>query len=601
VTQLEDALEQLLAAAAPLPKETIPTGEAAGRVAAEDIAAPSPVPHFRRPAMDGYVCHDADIHDSSPERPVFLRITREVLMGETPGPGPAAGEAWLITTGGPMPLHGDRVLPIEAVRRSGDRLRVERPGEGKTNISEPGEEIQEGAPLVSAGDVISAPIAGALAGCGILRLAVYRSPRVALLATGSELVEATEGAAEIPPGRIVNSNSVTLGGLLRTLGCSVAYKGIVSDHPEELRERLAALREGYDVVISTGGVSVGRRDAVHRTWLSLGVRRTVGRINLKPGGPFFAGRLGDTWTIGLSGTPVACLAAFHLVVQPFLRRLAGRRHTVRPVRVGRITCAFSRPSVTMRALWARVTDDEPGLPAVEILTGRPGGTVASLLPAGGLVLLPPGTPPLPPGSRVSVLMLDREEDRDRLVLHPPTLPPLMVGVTGESGSGKTAVIAGLIRHLAPEGVRVAAVKHAPHGFDVDRPTSDSARMAEAGAAVVVLAGAGETALRIAGPMDDTARIARLAADVGARVLGAAPEVILVEGFQHSDRPVIQVGRQKPGTRAGEVWAAIPAVEDLSPSQLAAELARLARIIRARLTAPPTPAAPLRDRLPHGDR
>jgi molybdopterin molybdotransferase len=532
--------------------------------------------------MDGYVVHDADIRDASHERPVFLRITREVQMGEMPGTGPAPGEAWLITTGGPMPLRGDRVLPIEAVRRLGGQLRVEQPGEGKTNISDPGEDIREGVPLVSAGDVIRPPVVGSLAACGVPRIAVHRSPHVALLATGSELIEASESVTEIPLGRVFNSNSATLEGLLRTLGCTVEYKGIVSDRPEELRERLAAVREGYDVVISTGGVSIGRYDAVHRTWLDLGVRRIVGRMDLKPGGPFFAGRLGDTWTIGLSGTPVACLAAFHLAVQPLLRRLEGRRHTIRPVRVGRLTRAFSRPSGTMRALWARVDEEEPGPPRVEVLTGKPVGTIASLLPANGLVLLPPGTPPLPPGSRVSVLMLDHDEDRDRLVIRQPTPPPLVIGITGESGSGKTAVISGLIRHLTHEGIRAAAVKHAPHGFDLDRPESDSARMVDAGATVVVLAGPGEIALRIAASIDDATRIAHVAAEVGAQMLGAAPDVILVEGFHHPDRPVIRVGRQKPGTPAGDVWAIIPAVTELSPGALEDELERLARIVHARL-------------------
>ncbi len=583
MTPLQDALERLLEAVDPLPTEVIPVSEASGRVAAEDIAAPCPVPHFRRPAMDGYVCWDADIRDASPERPALLRVTCDVQMGDAPGVGPAPGEAWLITTGGPMPLRGDRVLPIEAARRSGDQVRVEKPGEGKANIAEPGEDIREGTPLLSAGEVIRPAAAGSLAACGIPHLRVYRRPRVALVATGTELVEVSEKTAVIPPGRIFNSNSVALGSTLRTLGCTVEYQGIVPDHPEELRERFAALRDGYDVVLSTGGVSVGRYDAVHRTWLALGVRRIVGRIDLKPGGPFFAGRLGHTWTIGLSGTPVACLAAFHLLVQPVLRRLEGRRHTLRPVRVGLLASPFLRPSGTMRALWARVDEESPGLPRVEVLTGRPTGTLASLLPANGLVLLPPGTPPLPAGSRVATLMLDHNEDRDRLMIPRPTPGPLVVGVTGESGSGKTTVIAGLIRRLTQTGIRAAAVKHAPHGFAVDRPGSDSTRMGEAGAIAVVLAGPEDTVFRIAARIEDAARVVRLVVDVGEHVWGAAPDVILVEGFAHADRPVIQVGRQKPGTPAGEVWATVPSVTDLGPDALEAEVRRLADTVRARLT------------------
>lgn len=534
--------------------------------------------------MDGYVCWDADIQEASPERPVLLRVSCEVHMGDAPGAGPARGEAWLITTGGPMPLRGDRVLPVEAVRRSGDQVRVEKRGEGKTNIAEPGEDIREGAPLVSAGEVIRPECAGALAACGLPHVRAYRRPRVALLATGTELVEVSEDATAIPPGRIFNSNSVALGGILRTLGCTVEYQGIVPDHPEELRERFAAACDGYDVVISTGGVSVGRYDAVHRTWLDLGARLVVGRIDLKPGGPFFAGRLGRTWAIGLSGTPVACLAAFHLLVQPVLRRLQGRRHTVRPVHVGLLTSPFPRHSGTMRALWARVNEESPGLPHVEVLTGRPTGTLASLLPANGLVLLPAGTSSLPAGSRVATLRLDHDEDRDRLMIPHPRPGPLVVGVTGESGSGKTTVITALIRRLTQMGIRAAAVKHAPHGFAGDWPGSDSARMEEAGAIAVVLVGPEETVVRIPAPIDDAARAARLVVDVGERVWGSAPDVILVEGFAHADRPVIQVGRQKRGTAAGEVWATVSSVTDLGPDALEDEVRRIADMVRARLTA-----------------
>ncbi len=582
LNQVEDALDRLLAAVSPLPVETVPVGEALGRVSAEDVRAPQPVPHFRRPAMDGYICHDADIRDASPERPASLRITRTVQMGEAPGIGPERGEAWAVTTGGPMPLEGDRVLPVEAVRRMGDRLSVTRPGEGKTNVAAPGEDIRQGAALVSAGEVIRPPMAGALAACGIPGVKVYGRPRAALLATGSELVELSAEEPPLPPGRVYNSNSVALKGALSEIGCAVDYKGIVSDRPEDLRETFAALRCGYDVVLSTGGVSVGRSDAVHRTWLDLGVQRIVGRVDLKPGGPFFAGRLDSTWMIGLSGTPVACLAAFHLLVRPFLRRLEGRRHIVRPIRVGWLAAAFPRPSGTLRALWARVDEKEPGPPRVEVLTGKPAGTMASLLPANALALVPPGTPPLPAGSRVSVLMLDHDEEGDRLVIRRPTPAPLAIGVVGASGAGKTTVIAGLIRHLSKEGLRAAAVKHAAHGFDLDRPDSDSARMSQAGADIVVLAGPHETALRIAASIDDGARLACLAADIGERIWGAAPDLVLVEGFRHSDRPVIQIGREKPGTAAGEIWAHVPAVTDLGPEALQAELRRLAEIVLAHL-------------------
>ncbi|HKV43981.1 MAG TPA: molybdopterin molybdenumtransferase MoeA, partial [bacterium] len=164
---LDEALDRLLAAAAPLSEESVPAAAAAGRVAAEDVRAPGPVPHFARAAMDGYLCHDADIRDASPEGPVVLRITGRVRMGEEPEGGPARGEAWAITTGAPMPPRGDRVVPLEIVRRVGEEVRIARPPGRKTHVSPPGEVIRAGAPLIAAGEVVGPTAAGALAACGV--------------------------------------------------------------------------------------------------------------------------------------------------------------------------------------------------------------------------------------------------------------------------------------------------------------------------------------------------------------------------------------------------------------------------------------------------
>ncbi|HEX4834699.1 MAG TPA: molybdopterin-guanine dinucleotide biosynthesis protein B [bacterium] len=580
--QLEEALEHLLATTVSVPAEGVPVQEACGRVAADDVLAPGPVPHFSRAAMDGFVCHDADLRDVRPEQPAILRVTGAVRMGEPPGTGPRQGEAWAITTGGPLPRHGDRVVPLEAGRLVGDRLRIERPVGAKSNIAGVGEDISSGALLVRTGEVIPAPATGALAACGIQMLKVYRRPHAALVATGSELVELSAAETVLPSGRVINSNAVTLAGELRAAGCSVDYRGVVSDRPEDLHAAFASLRDGYDVVISTGGVSVGRYDAVHRTWLDLGAQRIVGRVDLKPGGPFFAGRLGNAWALGLSGTPVACLAAFHLLVRPFLRRLGGARHTIRPLVMGVLATGFPRPTDRMRALWARVDSPAEGIPEVELLVGRRTGNFASLLPANALVLLPSGTPPLPPGSRVTTLLLDRQEDRTWLEIRAPVPGPAVVGVTGESGSGKTAVIAGLIRRLAATGIRAVAVKHAAHGFTLDRPGSDSARVMEAGAGIVVLAGPDETVFRIAADISDPDRIARMAADTGVHVWGRAPDLVIVEGFDHAARPVIHVGPQKPGAAAGEIWAALPVVASLTRPELERELDHLAALVGTRL-------------------
>jgi len=580
VSRVEDAVDRLLEAV-PLAVDLVPVPEAHGRVAAEDVLAPAAVPHFARPAMDGYLCHDADIRGISPGRPAVLPITGAARMGELPGHGPARGEAWVITTGAAMPAGGDRVLPLEGVRRVGDQIWVERPP-GKTHIAPPGELIREGVPLVTKGSAVSPAAAGALAAAGVGTLRVHRRPRVALVATGDELVDASEGAVPLPPGRVFNSNAVTVAGLLRGIGCDVEYHGIVRDAPDAMRGAFASLWERYDVVVSTGGVSIGRHDAVHRTWLDLGAQRIVGRVDLKPGGPFFAGRLGRSWVVGLSGTPVACLAAFHLMARPLLMRLAGRRHAIRPLQEVALAAGFPRATDRTRALWARVGPPGPGGPTAELLVGGSAGDLASLLGANAMVLLPAGTPPLPAGSRVTALMLDSEEDRDRLTIASPRLGPLVIGIVGESGGGKTTVIVDLVRRLVEDGIRAAAVKHAAHGFDLDTAGSDSARMAAAGAAVVVMGGPDETVLRVAAPGDHPDRLVFLASAAAEQMWGAPLAVVFIEGFQHPSRPVIQVGPQKPGIAVGEVLASLPAVTSGSEETREVALRRVAEIVRARV-------------------
>jgi molybdopterin molybdotransferase len=571
---LQDVLERLLAAVRPLGTETVPVWEAAGRIAAVRLRAPVSVPRIARAAMDGFVCHDADVAGAGETRPVTLRITGASTMGEPPGPGPARGEAWTVTTGAPIPRRGDRVLPLELVRTDGGVVHLEREVPRKRHVAHPGEEIQPGDVLAAPAEAIPAPACGALAACGVAGVSVYRRPRVALVATGSELVE--PGGGPPPPGCIVDSNAVTLAGELAAAGCDVEYRAIVPDRPRALARVFAGLRDRFDVVLSTGGVSVGRYDLVHRTWLELGARRIAGRVDLKPGGPFFAARAGRAWAIGLSGTPVACLAAYHLLVRPVLRRLAGARFVVRPVEMLALADGWPRPTDKLRALWGRLDGRER---TVHLLTDSSPGRLTLLGAANVLVLLPAGTPSLSPASRVPALRLDRPEDREHFRIPAPAGGPLVVGFAGASGSGKTAAITGVTARLTARGIRVAAVKHAAHGFQVDRPKSDSARMMEAGAVRVALAGPSETNVRIAGEM----ALAPLLRELCAAAAGSAAglDVVLVEGFGAAGHPVVQVGPPRPGS-AGEPWTTIPAATALSEAAFEQALDRLTARIAALL-------------------
>lgn len=586
--QIEEAFAHLIAHAQPLASERVPVRAALGRVAAVNITAARALPGFRRAAMDGYVCHDVDLSDVSPERPVRLRISGEVRIGEAPQDGPHRGEAWSITTGGAMPSRGDRVVPLEDARRQDDVLVINRPPDAKKHIAEADEELPVGAVIVRMGDLIGPSAVGTMAGAAISDVLTYRRPRVALISTGDELVDALDATPSPLAGRVVNTNAWVLKGEMEMAGCLVEYRGIVRDDRQKLSATFReAAESAFDVVVSTGGVSVGPYDRVPRAWLDLGAKRIVGRVDLKPGGPFFAGVLGSTWAIGLSGSPAALLAAYHLLLRPLLYRLAGHHSWVRPIVSVRLATGLERRADRFRVLWTRVEDSGKGWLDGHPLTDKTLGILGGMARANGLLLLPPGTPPLPGGSHAPVLLLDRREDREEFHVPSAHPAPLIVGVVGSSGEGKTSVITGLLRRVREAGVRGIAVKHASHGFAFDQVGTDSARMFEAGAGVVLVAGPNEVAVRLrldGRPLEREGAI-EIAIAAAEHLDGAPPQLVLVEGFRHPGRLVLRVGAAKPEALHDPVWMDLPSVSSVAPQEMERELDRLAGLLVEKIGAP----------------
>lgn len=573
--RLEEALGALLAAAEPTGVEWVSLPEAAGRVAAREVRSRRDAPGFARAAMDGYVCHDADVRGASPGNPVHLLVTGECRPGKPPAAGPDRGEAWVISTGAAMPLRGDRVLPVERVRREGAVLVVEDKPPRKLHVVRPDEELREGACVVEAGEVITPSAVAALVAGGVDEVLVHRRPRAILFCTGDELVDPP---GTPPPGKVFNTNAFALAAELSGLGWEVEYGGVLPDRPEALRAAfLRSLSGPYDAIVTTGAVSVGRYDRVPRVWLDLGAQKVVGRVDLKPGGPFFAARLKQRWVVALSGSPAACLATYHLLARPLLLRLAGRKRVVRPVLMATLRGCL-RPTDRVRVVWATLRSSDGAL-EVQPLEGA---ILESLAHAEALILLPAGTPCLREGSRVPVLLLDHSEVSDHLSWLEPVPSPLVVGVVGASGSGKTSLVEGLVSRLRAAGLRVAVVKHAPHGFELDREGSDSDRAARAGAAAVAVVGDGEVAVR-SFPVSEfnVDRAVELCVGTVARC-GATVDVVLVEGFRHPASRTILVGPSKDPVQ-DRPWCELPPWSDLPEAArqalldgLAERLARMAR-------------------------
>ena len=307
---------------AAVPPETVPVTRALGRVLAADVQAPFDVPPADNSAVDGYAVASADIPSEGTRE---LTVVGDLAAGAVFHGVLAAGHALRIMTGAPMPAGADTVYPQENVARSGDRVRV-GPIDKGVNVRARGEDVEAGGIVIERGSVLRPQEIGLVASLGLWQLEVHRRPRVALLSTGDEVAEP---GTPRRPGQIYDSNRFTLRGSIEHCGGEVLDLGIVPDVREALVARLREAAAMADIVMTSGGVSVGVYDLVKSVLAELG---TVDfwQVAMQPGRPLAFGRLGATTFFGLPGNPVASLLAFMLFVRPALYQLAGRRRLFPP-------------------------------------------------------------------------------------------------------------------------------------------------------------------------------------------------------------------------------------------------------------------------------
>jgi molybdopterin molybdotransferase len=303
--------------ARPLPPATAPLGAAAlGAVLAEDVVSDLDMPPYDKAMMDGYAVRSADLLTGCGA----LTVIEEVTAGRTPQRRLQAGQATRIMTGAPIPAGADAVVMVERTRLEGDRVAIDDrpPGPGQ-NIMPRGREMRRGETVLAAGSVLRPQELGVLATVGRPGAALYPAPRVAVLCTGDEVVE----AGELPgPGQIRNGNGPTLCAQAARAGGRPHYLGIAGDRLESLRPLVAdGLRS--DVLVLSGGVSAGKLDLVPGVLQEADVESHFHKVEMKPGKPVFFGTRSDTLVFGLPGNPVSALVCFELFVRPALRRLAG--------------------------------------------------------------------------------------------------------------------------------------------------------------------------------------------------------------------------------------------------------------------------------------
>ncbi len=395
-----EALERVLAHAAPLPAEEVPLADAAGRVLAGDLTALRTQPPADVSAMDGYAVRAADVANV----PVRLKIIGEVAAGRPFAHAVGSGQAARIFTGGVIPQGADTVVIQEFTKRDGDGVEVEKSTVKGRHIRAQGLDFKAGDALLAAGHRLTARDLALAAAMNHPRVPVHRRPKIAVLATGDELVQPGTQPA---PGQIVSSNSFALAALARAEGADVTDLGIVGDRLDETKAAVRRARDlGVDVLVTSGGASVGDYDLVQAAFAAEGMRLSFWKLALRPGRPLMHGRLGAIQVLGVPGNPVSAFICAFLFLVPLIRRLAGRSDLVPPTESAVLGCDL--PANDERADYLRATLNEG--PEGLVATPFPVQDSSMMLPlakADCLVIREPYAPAAKAGSRCQIVKFER--------------------------------------------------------------------------------------------------------------------------------------------------------------------------------------------------
>ncbi len=362
--------------------ETVSLNDALGRVLAEDIAAPRNVPPHDNSAVDGYGVNAADLSADTETR---LPVTARIAAGHPLGRRAEAGEAVQIFTGAPMPDGMDTVFMQEDVALDGDTVILPpgiKPGANRRLC---GEDVQEGDVIMRAGQLLRAQEIGLAASVGLGKIKVHTRLRAAVFSTGDEVADPVYDEAS--EGAIFDANRYSIAALLRGMGCEVTDLGILSDNVGEIRSALHDAAPGHDLIITSGGVSLGEEDHITRVVESLG-SIDFWRLAIKPGRPMALGKIVDTAFVGLPGNPVAAMVTFMRIARPLVLTLSGRTE-VEP-QVFKVPAAFAMEKKPGRREWLRVTleaGDDGQLRAVKY-PRQGSGVLTSMVASDGLVELP---------------------------------------------------------------------------------------------------------------------------------------------------------------------------------------------------------------------
>jgi molybdopterin molybdotransferase len=399
--RVEEALDQILSAFSPLGLEKVGILDALGRVLGEDIAAPRNIPPKDNSAMDGYALRWQDTRGASPETPVLLDVVEDIPAGNIPQLKVSGGQASRIMTGAPIPAGANAVLRMEDTEKAGHEVRIFAEVKNGQDIRRAGEDVKAGENVIPRDTVVRPAEAGMLAAVGRSFVSVYQRPLVAVLATGNELVDIDEPPS---PWSIVSSNSYSLTAQVMECGAIPLQLGIARDNREDLIAKLRAAARA-DIIISSGGVSVGDYDLVKDIMKEVGNRMQFWQVAMRPGKPLAFGAIQGIPVFGLPGNPVSSMISFEQFVRPSILKLSGRRDLYRRAVKAVLDEDVTKNRGTRLFLRSRVRWDRDRYRVAT--TGEQGsGILKSMVRANGLIVLPEDATIAKKGDEVTVQLLD---------------------------------------------------------------------------------------------------------------------------------------------------------------------------------------------------
>ena len=395
---LADAQRLVLERARPLEAERVPLERAAGRVLAQPVAALVDLPPFPSSAMDGFAVRAAD----TAEAPVTLPLAGESAAGRPLAGALPAGHAARISTGGVVPEEADAVVPVEVTDEVEAGVLVREAAEPGAHVRGRAGDVRAGDTVLEPGVLLGPGQVGALAAAGVAEVRCTRRPRAAILVTGSEL---RPPGSELAPGEIYESNGLLLAAALGGAGAVPAQLGVVAAEGEELERALERALRAFDLVVTSGGASVGPHDLVRAALRGLRVEEVFWGVAVKPGKPVAFGVRRDHLVFSLPGNPVSALVTFELLVRPAVNALLGLADPLPRFRHGTLAAPVQRNARRLEFVRARVRTGEDGGALLEPLPGQESHMIARAAPASALVEVEPGEGELAAGATVRFLSL----------------------------------------------------------------------------------------------------------------------------------------------------------------------------------------------------